>query len=286
MSHCIKFMPDHSINLNIRRSTDGRPFPEHTHDCTELAIVMKGSASHLINGHAHPARAGDVYVIKPGVSHGFADTDGFVHYVFSYMPDMLDSLGPDIRRTTGFQTLFAIGHSPANASFNSMLCLSMDGLAHFERLAESIIGEFQSMRTGYESLAKARFVEIITLLLRSYDEQGSRGGTPLDVERAARLASHLECNFKDAPGMPSIARRLGVSERQLRRIFGRHYGMSPLDYLMKVRINRAASLLNSSDMTLPEIAFACGFTDANYLSRQFKSHTGISPSRWRERRER
>jgi hypothetical protein len=63
--------------------------------------------------------------------------------------------------------------------------------------------------------------------------QAGGGGAPLDVERAAKLASRLETRYQEPPRLPKAARELGVSERQLRRIFLRHYGVSPLDYLMK-----------------------------------------------------
>jgi quercetin dioxygenase-like cupin family protein len=114
----IKFKPDHSLRINIRKSLlkRGGGFYEHTHDCTEVAIVTRGSATHIVNGRGHFVKSGDVYVIKPGVSHGFENADEMVHYVFSYMPEMLDAIGRDIRMTVGFQTLFAIGHGQGRPS--------------------------------------------------------------------------------------------------------------------------------------------------------------------------
>ncbi len=284
MENCIKFIPDHSINLNIRKSSSCKQFPEHTHDCTELAIVLKGSATHIIDGVPHFAKAGDVYVIKPGVSHGFEDTRSFEHYVFSYMPDMLETLGSDIRGTAGFQTLLAIGHRKGGGEFDAMLSLSLDALAQVEAIVESAMKELSQGRPGCESLAKAKFMEIAVFLSRKREEQEPKAGTPLDVERAAKLASRLEARYKEPPELPLAAKELGLSERQLRRVFKKHYSMAPMDYLMRVRTGHAMELLDSSDMSLAEIACACGFSDSNYLSRQFKKATGIPPSEWRRSR--
>jgi len=286
MPDCIKFIPDHSLNLNVRASVASKPFREHTHDCTELAIVFKGSAKHIINGRPHLAKAGDVYVIKPGSSHGFADTNDFSHYVFSYMPDMLEPSGADMRGSSGFQALFAIGQQSSGPEFNSMLRLSLEDLAKVRALVEAILAELSAKRPCYEAMAKALFSETVAFLSRRHEEQEDRSGTPLDVDRAARLASRLERRFMEPLNLQQAAKELGVSERQLRRIFHRHYGVSPVDYLMRTRVNRATELMNSSDMTLAEIAFACGFTDANYLSRQVKKATGLPPTEWRARRHR
>ena len=278
---CIEFKPDHSLRLNIRKSAAGKPFREHTHDCTELTIVTRGTALHSINGRPHLAKAGDIYVIRPGVSHGFSETSNFVHYVFSYMSELLDSIGSDLRQISSYQTLFALGHSPANSQFDAMLCLSFESLSKVESLMEATLAELAAKQPGYESLAKARFVEIVTLLVREHMSQGPRGGTPLDVERAAKLASRMEGRFSEDFDLALAAKELGVSDRQMRRIFQKHYGVPPIEYLMRLRISRAGTLLDSSDMTVSEVAFACGFSDSNYFSRQFRSSTGLSPREWR-----
>lgn len=64
----------------------------------------------------------------------------------------------------------------------------------------------------------------------------------------------------------------------LNRIFHRINGKSIFQYLTFVRINRAKELLATTDMKLWEIAEETGFSDQFYFSRQFKKHTGMSPT--------
>ena len=61
--------------------------------------------------------------------------------------------------------------------------------------------------------------------------------------------------------------------------------MSLTKYILAIRINKAESLLLTTDMNITEIAISSGFTDANYFSRVFKKETGKSPSKYREQAE-
>ncbi len=72
-----------------------------------------------------------------------------------------------------------------------------------------------------------------------------------------------------------------MSESRLRTLFGQAYGMSPVQYLTELRLNRVKTLLAESDKKLSEIAVECGFGEAFYLSRVFTRRVGISPSAYR-----
>lgn len=61
-------------------------------------------------------------------------------------------------------------------------------------------------------------------------------------------------------------------------------GLSPIDYLIKVRVDKAAALLLDTDASLTEIAAGVGYQDPYYLGRLFKKHKGISPSKFKAER--
>ena len=60
-------------------------------------------------------------------------------------------------------------------------------------------------------------------------------------------------------------------------------GMSPISYRDALLIRQARTLLDSTTLTVSEIAYTLGIVDALYFSKKFKKHVGISPSRYRER---
>ena len=63
-------------------------------------------------------------------------------------------------------------------------------------------------------------------------------------------------------------------------------GMSPSDFLRHVRMQHAEKLLTESSLSLAEVAYAVGFADPKYFSRCFKKETGMTPTDYREERER
>lgn len=80
-----------------------------------------------------------------------------------------------------------------------------------------------------------------------------------------------------------LADTVGLSLSQFARRFHRLYGMSPHDFLIEQRINKARTQLRESQMTVAEIAETLGYRDVGYFSRQYKQKTGLSPLGERKR---
>ena len=76
----------------------------------------------------------------------------------------------------------------------------------------------------------------------------------------------------------AIAASIGVSEVYLRRLFRKHYGVTPLEYRDKLLLKQAKLTLVSTDITISEASARLGFSDVTYFSRFFKKHTGITPT--------
>lgn len=107
------------------------------------------------------------------------------------------------------------------------------------------------------------------------------GAVPDDprVERAMMLA---EQNLADPPSVPRLARAVGVSRRQLERIFRAELGMSPWQYLLSRRLRQGHWLLTETTRTVTDIALACGFADASHFSRHVRRAFGTTPQVLRE----
>jgi len=73
-----------------------------------------------------------------------------------------------------------------------------------------------------------------------------------------------------------------MTKRSLLRAFGKALGVSPIAYLIRVRIMRACTLLTyRDDLSVTDIAYMVGFEDSNYFTRQFHAITGVPPSAFR-----
>lgn len=76
-----------------------------------------------------------------------------------------------------------------------------------------------------------------------------------------------------------LAKKVGYSERHIERLFLRCLGMSPSQYYRNIRLDHARSLLAETEMSLFEVAAACGFDKKAYFAKAFKSRFGCPPSR-------
>ena len=68
-----------------------------------------------------------------------------------------------------------------------------------------------------------------------------------------------------------------MSQRSFMRAFQAAMGSSPVAHLIRLRLNRAATLLRHNDESITDIAFRVGFSDSNYFTRQFRNVMGVSP---------
>jgi transcriptional regulator GlxA family with amidase domain len=75
-----------------------------------------------------------------------------------------------------------------------------------------------------------------------------------------------------------IAQRVGVSVRQLERLFGRYLGSTPTQHYIGLRLEKARKLLRHSTLSVLEIGVACGFTSASHFARAYRSHFNVVPS--------
>lgn len=79
-----------------------------------------------------------------------------------------------------------------------------------------------------------------------------------------------------------IARRCGVSQRQLERLFAEHLGATPRGHYLGLRLEHARYLLQQTDMAVLDVALACGFGSGASLSRAYRQRYGVAPSRDRD----
>jgi len=77
---------------------------------------------------------------------------------------------------------------------------------------------------------------------------------------------------------PKIAKRVGVSTRQLERLFRRYLGCTPTQHYIRLRLEKARKLLRHSTLSVLEIGVACGFTSASHFARAYRSHFKFVPS--------
>lgn len=101
----------------------------------------------------------------------------------------------------------------------------------------------------------------------------------LGVQNAKVLSiiEFMEANIAEPLQLVEIADYVGLSRRQIERLFQQHMGRSPARYYLEIRLDRARHLLMQSTMAVVDVAIACGFVSASHFSKCYREMYGKSP---------
>lgn len=133
-------------------------------------------------------------------------------------------------------------------------------------------------RLAADSLNHARPREAGERQLSELDFAGQRGATPI-----AHTVAAMRQRMNEGEDLAGIAAQSGVSQRQLQRLFRRHLGMTPTQYFLKARLQRARHLLQFSALSVTEIAIATGFASISHFTRRYTELHGCTPTAERGR---
>ncbi|MDZ7788414.1 MAG: GlxA family transcriptional regulator [Halofilum sp. (in: g-proteobacteria)] len=89
--------------------------------------------------------------------------------------------------------------------------------------------------------------------------------------------SIMESNIEEPISLDELARHVGVSRRQLERLFQKHLSCVPTRYYLELRLARARQLLLQTSISIVDVAFACGFVSAPHFSKCYRDYFGIPP---------
>jgi len=99
--------------------------------------------------------------------------------------------------------------------------------------------------------------------------------------KLARVIQIMEKNIEEPISPAVLAKDVGMSTRQLERLFRRYLSRSPKRYYMELRLQKARNLLMQTDMTVINVALACGFASPSHFSKCYRSHYNTTPYRER-----
>lgn len=127
--------------------------------------------------------------------------------------------------------------------------------------------------------AKGLFYRLVHEALR---QREASQGVSADIDPIGQAIAYMQAHYTDSLTLDGIAARFGFSPRHLTLRFRQRTGTSPIDYLIRLRLERAREWLTRTDVPLPDIAAAVGYMDVYYFSRLFRKHMGMSPIRYRQ----
>lgn len=116
---------------------------------------------------------------------------------------------------------------------------------------------------------------------KSHD-QNSPSSEPDELVQEVLKVIHKQ--YDDFPKVSALADRLGCTRGHLHTVFRRDVGMSPSDYIARVRIKRACEQLRAGESSVTDIALDLDFANSQHFSRTFRKYLGLTPSEYRNQR--
>ena len=153
--------------------------------------------------------------------------------------------------------------------------------AIYAYLFKEMINELQTCRTGYEELLAMYLRQILILVQRTLQEHGTSINTHIqeEMEYARRYFNE---HYNEQISIEDYAQSRNMSVSWFQRSFKQIVNYSPMQYILTIRMNNAASLLESTDYSMAEISAIVGYDNPLYFSRLFKKQKGVSPSEYRK----
>lgn len=236
----------------------------HCHDFCEIMFVREGSGKIAIKDQIIPFKKGDIVIYNPGTMHR--------EYIDDVNPRTINFIGISNLAIDGLKAgCLCEGDFSvlSTESFYQTFCFYLEQL-----YAEKDLRDLQS-QTIYKNLLNI----IIAGILRLSEDASKAVENKKTYADAKR---YIDENFTKIESVDDLCKNLYINKFYLTHLFSEHYGISPLQYLIKKRITLAKQLLIVTDQKVDDIADICGYDDMAYFCRIFKKQESITPLQFRK----
>lgn len=151
---------------------------------------------------------------------------------------------------------------------------------HYRDIFTSLLSLYRQKRIGYESEMMGLLYKLISMI-----QIADRTEYLPDSKYSmiAPAVDYINQNYKSAEiKIPTLASICKISTRYFGELFSAFFGVSPKEYIIRMRLETAKNMLISSDDKVIDIAEKCGFSDVYYFSKTFKKELGDTPSSFRK----
>jgi YesN/AraC family two-component response regulator len=244
----------------------------HNHDFIELSIIIDGFVEYNIEKECMMINKGDILLFNPGVYHReFITEDSDLHELH---------IGITNFRLEGFKKNFILTKD------NSPVIRLKKHAVEFFNCCNDIIEEQKNNALGYDLVLKALVMKLLVILLRETHFKESVKNTvkysfeSTDKQNLVKsIINFMNENYMNEISLDKIAKNMYLSPVYISKIFKEETGDSPINYLIKIRLEKAKALLEMERLPVKLAAKSVGYDDAYYFSKLFKKYYGISPSK-------
>jgi AraC-like DNA-binding protein len=244
----------------------GQAFEPHYHLDYHIGVVDYGVQAQRFRGATHLLSPGHVAFMPPGEVHdGTGNEEGFRLKTFRLAPEVLHPLCLDITGRSGQPTLGGV-------ILGDALLAAQLGQLH---------GELQQSATPVTLGFQSGLLEVVARLLAGSKDcrpEAIRGG--LGDMQCQRVRDYCMAHLAEQITLEDLAALCAMSRFQFLRRFRVNFGVTPHNWLVRLRLERACRLLATGGRTIAELAQEVGFYDQSHFTRAFRAAFGVAPTRY------
>lgn len=267
---------------------DYRPVETHKHDFIEIAFIAYGSCTHTYHDTKVKLIPGDVFVITPHEEHSYEIKSKVVIYNCLFYPEALGEDWDKLRCVKSiFDLLIVEPFYRLESEKQEILHLEVAETATIETLLKKMLEEQENKQNDFGLLQKSNLIALLCLLGRVWEKQFSGSKILFGGKRdlLAEAIQFIENNAGNELKVEEIAAKAYLSPNYFRKVFKEVTGLSPVEYINRIRITKACKLLSDHSITVSQVSEMVGINDLNYFSRLFKSIAGCTPSEYKKKCE-
>ncbi len=243
---------------------------KHKHEFYEYMLIIKGSYDHMLNGRKERISKGSFILIRPGESHLLEQvgegpvsiiSTGITEEEFVKFTDVYgEVLKRYLFRTEGCETLN----------------LPPEALADIEKDFRALSLQDEEGMLAHLKIITSRLIHFIL-----QHELKERDLFENENRYLKNILGRMMTRENLSEGMPALLRLANMSHGNLCRIIRKETGMTPLQYITKLRMEYAANLLVHTDEDVLAISLTVGYDSLSHFISTFKKASGITPKQYR-----
>lgn len=252
---------------------------KHFHNQYEIFYIIEGERQFFFDNKSYNAYAGDIAILDTNLVHttcSISDEDKGYNRVILYidyekMCDF-DKKYPGLNLVNYFHNNYGIYH------------LNEDQRIAFLNLYRDLRHELTKKNSGYQSRVEiATIYWLYKLLSLKHDSTQIHAviNSPKELS-ASNISAYLEANYTKELALDTISDELFMSKYYMCRIFKEYTGFTISEYVNTLRIKKATQILESSNLSISDVAAELGFESASYFERIFKKIMNVTPLKYRK----
>ncbi len=259
----------------------------------QFIYVSKGRGSANIQGRSYPAGEGDLFYYGPHIGHCFRADDSTPFEIVGMHFELIGDLERDARRPAiasdigsivpddGIKNLLFIGERGLE-ELKMPEYIRIDG-SGIDELLLQMVNHFRQDNSMTAIVNRGLFLHLLELLHKQTHKVSE------SLSPRLKTLYHLQIRLKQNAELPYsrtwMSQWTGYNEDYLSRNFREQFGVSPHQYHLLQKIERAKDLLAHTDFSITEISAKLHFSSIHYFCRLFKKHSGQSPLQYKKTRE-